>query len=611
MGRHLTLFAGFFLILTALGCPREVPAPEPEQESPCDACASETTCIDGECVPKEVNELPDAGVPELPILNDAGPAAPQINDAGQPAGPILGEGECLTGYNHCGEEEFCFVNGCGDGLLGVCTEIPEDCESAMPMEVCGCNGLTYYSLCEAQRYAMNVAGPHACPTQPAPDGGSMPMDDFDCSVETQCSEGEFDNGLGLCVTDKCAEGFQEVELFIANSNGTALGIPASCFGPWPETACFPLDVLEDDCPAGQHNNGTGECEYDCRPDCGHSFVTNPFSGNQYEPQYCHNAYRKVRTVAADAGVQSYCMPKFGTGCKPETGEYCMGGCQGRGFCTKAENSSDCQVSSNDLVCTCNGNTSTRCTAWKNNVDTYGGACPDWQPTPQSCGGPDNVACPAGQKCNIVGCNANTWGQCQDTPDPEDPCSVGCMSGGLFGNPECGCDGVTYASACHRRVAGVAKDPAGSCGDNDGPQEGNSCDPTDENACDDSSPTYCMGEGADGGFVFDQMECTPSFVQSATGCPPGLNCWRQYPRTLFCKKPIGDCEGTSGICRHWPGADILGCSLFGEVVSCGCNGQTYSHTCYADKDMVGVDHYGACPALDGGTGDDGLTDIIDP
>ena len=33
MGRHLTLFAGFFLILTALGCPREVPAPSPNKKT--------------------------------------------------------------------------------------------------------------------------------------------------------------------------------------------------------------------------------------------------------------------------------------------------------------------------------------------------------------------------------------------------------------------------------------------------------------------------------------------------------------------------------------------------------------------------------------------------
>jgi hypothetical protein len=295
------------------------------------------------------------------------------------------------------------------------------------------------------------------------------------------------------------------------------------------------------------------------------------------------------------------MPKFGNGCKPELGEYCMGGCEGRGFCRPSNNEGECSML--DLVCTCAADgmvasTGTRCTVNRNNIDTYS-ACDDWISTPQDCGGPNNVECPEGQKCNITNCATTAWGLCTDTPVPDDPCGFGCLSGGLFGNPECGCDGVTYASACHRRQADIAKDPSGSCTDTDTPQAGNSCNPSDLTACDNSSPTYCMGNGTDGGFIFDQMECTPSFIQSQNGCPPGLNCWRQYPKTLFCKRPYGDCEGTSGTCTHWPGSDVLGCSIFGEVISCGCDGVTYSHECYAYIEEVGIDHYQACEVIDAG------------
>ena len=72
-----------------------------------------------------------------------------------------------------------------------------------------------------------------------------------------------------------------------------------------------------------------------------------------------------------------------------------------------------------------------------------------------CGGPDRIACPAGQTCYAAfGCDgADARGLCLNV-DPR--CGL------TSEQPVCGCDDVTYASPCDAAAAGVALKRSEAC-----------------------------------------------------------------------------------------------------------------------------------------------------
>lgn len=97
-----------------------------------------------------------------------------------------------------------------------------------------------------------------------------------------------------------------------------------------------------------------------------------------------------------------------------------------------------------------------------------------------CGGPDGQECAADELCEYatglcpacvddpVGCGPGSpVGVCVPRPPPDEACPELDPEGNPF-DPQCGCDGVYYASECERRQAGVpwANDPLmepGVCG----------------------------------------------------------------------------------------------------------------------------------------------------
>jgi hypothetical protein len=105
------------------------------------------------------------------------------------------------------------------------------------------------------------------------------------------------------------------------------------------------------------------------------------------------------------------------------------------------------------------------------------------------------------------------------------------------DPVCGCDGVTYTNACFAHAAGVSVDFAGSC----------------EDTC--------------------QTNADCAFVGQLFG--------------EFCQKATGDCAG-AGVCTPAP---QLCLDVWDPV--CGCDGNIYSNTCYANRVGVNVASDGEC------------------
>ena len=105
------------------------------------------------------------------------------------------------------------------------------------------------------------------------------------------------------------------------------------------------------------------------------------------------------------------------------------------------------------------------------------------------------------------------------------------------DPVCGCDGQTYSNGCYAHQAGVSIDHYGEC----------------TRTC------------------FDNEDCSPG---------------------QFCAKPLGECDAEGECIDRLP--DIVQCFAVWDPV-CGCDGQTYSNGCYAQKAAANIDYLGECGA----------------
>ncbi len=162
------------------------------------------------------------------VADDAGPVV--ADDAGpvvaDDAGPVVADdagpmGTACTSARGCGFTQFCALTTCG-GTSGVCRDVPRRCGGGTEPPVCGCDGTTYASQCEADRARASVASAGACvvscdeslvtcpgPARPCPRGqvrsvvdgcwgACVVLSTCDCATDAQCP------GTNVCREAHCA-----------------------------------------------------------------------------------------------------------------------------------------------------------------------------------------------------------------------------------------------------------------------------------------------------------------------------------------------------------------------------------------------------------------------
>ncbi|MFQ5478946.1 MAG: Kazal-type serine protease inhibitor domain-containing protein [Candidatus Binatia bacterium] len=242
---------------------------------------------------------------------------------------------------------------------------------------------------------------------------------------------------------------------------------------------------------------------------------------------------------------------------------------------------------------------------------------------QTCGGIVGALCGAGEFCEFppATCQwADQQGLCEPVPEA-------CVM--LF-DPVCGCDGVVYGNDCVRRIAGVAKDHDGPCGETCGGIVGALC--AEGEFCE-YPPATCQGADLQGVCLPVPEVCIMVFdpVCGCDGATYGNDCERQIagvakdhdgpcgatcggivgaacPDGEFCEFPPNTCHwpDSQGTCQPIPQA----CITLHIAPECGCDGVTYSNDCWRRMAGVAKAHDGPCLPLCGDVNADADVNIID-
>jgi hypothetical protein len=363
---------------------------------------------------------------------------------------------------------------------GICRPVPDACPDVWE-PICGCDGITYGNDCERRAARAQVAHDGACERT------------CDTSLDLPCEPQAFcEHPPGSCLN--------------ADAGGVCVPAPTEC----PETfapvcGCDGVDYANDCARVAarvqKDHDGTCACvPVTCPPD------TEPYDG-------------------VGTGCPDRCLPvACATSADCASGESCVkdfGDCAGAGVCRAQD--ALCALHF-DPVCGCDGTTyGNECEAAAAGTNVaHGGPCE------KVCGTILGLSCPDGSYCEHPSetCRtADVGGTCTLVPAtcPE-----------LFA-PVCGCDGVTYANDCARRMARAQRAGDGPC------------------------PTSCRG-GDD--CLDDQI----------------------------CETPPGVCAA-AGVCVPRPDA----CLRVIEPV-CGCDGHVYGNACEAAAAGVGVGPW--TPCIDG-------------
>jgi hypothetical protein len=444
-------------------------------------------------------------------------------------GPCGKPGGCATN-DDCELDAYCSKPEglCRDG--GDCALRPVECQVVFD-PVCGCDGTTYDSDCQAAEKGASIAYRGRC--QP----GERCQTNDDCDAKEYCLRAEkLCDDPGICVPRPvgCAYFFDPVcacdgatydNVCFASANGVTL----SHFGP---------------CEDVQPCNANEECDVG-------SFCARR-EGICLDPGYCHKNIspqdcvglpndqvcgcdditypNDCEALALGIPIQRRGSCDVGGRCKSNDdcveAAYCNkdpGFCGDAGFCWFDPKPEDCAGGEGSTVCGCDDKTyRSGCEANLAGVSiAYFGRC-DGIPRCSS-----NADCSEESYCAFEGGACGGLGKCLPRP-------IECP-GDLI-DPVCGCDKRTYRNECFAAMAGVSVAFRGSCNGGGG-------------------------------------ECTTSAL-----CGGGL----------YCAKVVGDCDGL-GHCDAVPRE----CPDDVDPV-CGCDGITYDNECKASAAGVNVLARGACP-----------------
>ncbi len=466
----------------------------------------------------------------------------------------------------CPGNKYCYSPGdCGDS--GVCRRRPNGCPDVWD-PVCGCDGVTYSNKCDAAAAGVNVDHAGVCDEVCGGIQG-IPCSDPDDFCKLNVGECCCDfQGVCTPIPDACFEIYDPVcgcdgKTYSNECYADAAGVSIDHLGPCDEPCCDPADepgtggnpfcfegasCCANGMWACNNGNGTPSCELGtvCDDPCCDPADEPGTGGNPFcfeGASCCANGMWACNTgngtPSCDLGTVCSVVGKCcleGGACIETSEEKCFDQCGAfAGAGTSCGGFADCPIPPIEAAACCLPNGSCEVTT-ECICDRRGGT---WGAT---------------ATCSASACGGEVCGGILGIPcsDPDDFCKLNegeccCDFQGvctpipnlcpLIYDPVCGCDGQTYGNECLADAAGVSVDHQGAC--NSGCQTNADC----------------------------------AFIGQIFG--------------EYCQKATGDCDGT-GACSPTPQycLDVW-------IPVCGCDGQTYSNTCYANRVGVNVASDGAC------------------